>query len=98
MGRIKVRRVMSFPRLSKRDQIKRPKVTTERPKIPRILKLLSKNCIPINPRERIKEVITNFLRLVTFRQIKLRPDLLYHPEYQGWKRHSGHHHDRLKDP
>ncbi len=65
VGRISVSSVEFFAIPSHKDHKKRIEVSKLRPKIANILNRLSKNCIPTNPKERIKEAIKNFLRLVT---------------------------------
>lgn len=84
-GRANVRRVEFLPIPSQRDHKKRIEVIRLSAKIAYILYGLSKNCIPIKPKERTNEVIKNFLRFVT----------ADYPEHPDWKKHSEHRHGHL---
>ena len=74
-GRTRVRRVEFLPNPSHKDHKKRIEVIRLNTKIAYILYRLSKNCMPTKPKERIKEAIKNFLRLVT----------AGYPEHPDWK-------------
>ena len=95
-GRIKVKRVMFFPKPSLKDQAKRRTEKRLNPPIAQKRKLLSKNWIPIKPKERRKEVIKKRRRFdIVF---SFGFDSLSHQGYRGWHKPFVHHPGHLMYP